>query len=85
MLIILRSKLVYIDWQLHFLHALDLMDVNLNADEEEDEDVHSLRHGTGDRLGSSATKRRSRQIFKSLPKKVNSMFLDIRKKMTPNF
>jgi hypothetical protein len=53
------------------------VDVHLIADEEEDEDVHSLRHATGDRLGSSATKRRSRQIFKSPPKKVKCMNIEI--------
>jgi hypothetical protein len=40
------------------------------AGEEEHEDVHSLRGGTEDQPGSSATKRRTRQIFKSLAKKV---------------
>ena len=43
-------------------------------DKEEDEDVHSLRGGTENLPGSSATKRRSRQIFKSPPKKVIFMF-----------
>lgn len=40
------------------------------AGEEEHEDVHSLRGGTEDQLRSSATKRRTRQIFKSPAKKV---------------
>ena len=40
------------------------------ADEEEDVDVHSLRGGIEDLPGSSATKRRIRQIFKSPAKKV---------------
>jgi hypothetical protein len=40
------------------------------AGEEEDEDVHSLREGTEDQAGSSATKKRARQIFKSPAKKV---------------
>ena len=38
--------------------------------EEEDEDVHSLRGVTEDQPGSSATKRRMQQIFKSPAKKI---------------
>jgi hypothetical protein len=40
------------------------------AGEEEDEDVYSLRGGREDQAGSSATKKRPRQIFKSPAKKV---------------
>ena len=45
------------------------------ADEEEDVDVHQVRHGTEDPPGSSATKRRSRHLFKSPAKKVILKFL----------
>ena len=40
------------------------------ADEQEDEEGHSLRGGTEDPPRSSATKRRKAQIFKSPIKKV---------------
>lgn len=57
------------------LYALDCVVGFPLADEEEDEDVHSLRECTKDLPGSSATKRRTRQIIKSLAKKVVFMFL----------